>query len=395
MLGRLKFEISDLVNQVLDQLPKEVWSSSVTTFLDPSMGGGQFVRAIESRLRKYGHSDSNIANRVFGYESNVMRVRFAVNKYKLIGTYVAKDLVKEPTNMQFDVVIGNPPYTDGTAGKSNIWQKFVTSKVAESSDYCCWVLPSSFMQTNQNPMPDVRKFLKAQGMKSIKILGLNAFESASVRTIYVYCEKGYTGKTKVTDKTESYEIEFDGNPVVFGGSETGTRLIQRIQTNEKYRLKKTKDTPLAKKVSSYSQLSGDVQFLENLSSSNINGKIGYVNTNEKLDYSDCDKIRLVLGYLPSGTNFAKSFGTMNIIMPGVIVPSYYRYFTCETVEEANLLKNYLESKLVTFIQQHARTSQTLDNPQIHFVPVINNLTQDHYSYFNLTTDEIDYIEANS
>jgi len=128
MLGRLKFEISNLVNQVLDQLPKEVWSSSVTTFLDPSMGGGQFVRAIESRLRKYGHSDSNIANRVFGYESNVMRVRFAVNKYKLIGTYVAKDLVKEPTNMQFDVVIGNPPYKNKneTGGASSLWRKVIT-----------------------------------------------------------------------------------------------------------------------------------------------------------------------------------------------------------------------------------------------------------------------------
>ena len=45
MLSRMKFEIEPLVAEMLDQLPKNVWTSNSTTFFDPAIGGGQFVRA--------------------------------------------------------------------------------------------------------------------------------------------------------------------------------------------------------------------------------------------------------------------------------------------------------------------------------------------------------------
>jgi len=50
MLSRIKFEIAPLVNEMLDQLPADIWTSETTTFLDPGMAGGQFVREIERRL---------------------------------------------------------------------------------------------------------------------------------------------------------------------------------------------------------------------------------------------------------------------------------------------------------------------------------------------------------
>ena len=74
MLGRLKFNIEVLVEEILDQIPEHVWLGDTTTFLDPAIGGGQFVVAIERRLRKYGHSSENIAKRVFGYEDNILRI---------------------------------------------------------------------------------------------------------------------------------------------------------------------------------------------------------------------------------------------------------------------------------------------------------------------------------
>ena len=56
MLSRIKFEITPLVNKMLDQLPSEVWTSTTTTFFDPAIAGGQFVREIERRLLEAGHS---------------------------------------------------------------------------------------------------------------------------------------------------------------------------------------------------------------------------------------------------------------------------------------------------------------------------------------------------
>ena len=80
-MSRLKIEVASLVNGMLDELPKWVWSSKDTTFLDPSMGGGQFVREIERRLREAGWSDENIRTRVFGFENDEMIMNFAINKY--------------------------------------------------------------------------------------------------------------------------------------------------------------------------------------------------------------------------------------------------------------------------------------------------------------------------
>ena len=60
MIFRLKLDITELVRKIHDILPPEIWKSDTTTFLDSSIGGGQFVLDIERRLRENGHSDKNI-----------------------------------------------------------------------------------------------------------------------------------------------------------------------------------------------------------------------------------------------------------------------------------------------------------------------------------------------
>jgi hypothetical protein len=139
MLGRLKFDIEDLVEVILDQIPGHIWESEATTFLDPAIGGGQFVVAIERKLRKYGHSNKNIAKRVFGYEDNVLRINYAINKHKLVGNYQAKEFLKEEFDMKFDVVLGNPPFNftssdgggvSGTIGDKTVYRKFTKKAVS-------------------------------------------------------------------------------------------------------------------------------------------------------------------------------------------------------------------------------------------------------------------------
>jgi hypothetical protein len=128
MLSRIKFEIEGLVNEMLDQLPAEVWTSSTTTFFDPAIGGGQFVREIERRLRANGHNSVNIKERVYGCEASRLNVQFALNKYRLAGNYAVCDfLTQDFKGMKFDVIVGNPPFKNGneTGGKSSLWRKIV------------------------------------------------------------------------------------------------------------------------------------------------------------------------------------------------------------------------------------------------------------------------------
>jgi site-specific DNA-methyltransferase (adenine-specific) len=150
MLARLKFPIAPLVNQMLDRLPQDVWTSEVTTFFDPSIGGGQFVREVERRLLAAGHSRANVRGRVSGLAEDKLALNFAtttlVGKYRIGGLEDLGDM-----GMQFDVIVGNPPYRDGTMNSSSkLWVKFVSKafQLVKRNGYAAMVTPASWFAPN-------------------------------------------------------------------------------------------------------------------------------------------------------------------------------------------------------------------------------------------------------
>jgi hypothetical protein len=127
MISRLKFPIQPLVTEMLDQLPADVWTSSTTRFLDPAMGGGQFLVEIQTRLRAAGHSDENIAERMYGCEINKLRVNYTKNNKKLVtnNLFISDFLSHNWGNMKFDVIVGNPPYqSEKRTGTQPLWPLF-------------------------------------------------------------------------------------------------------------------------------------------------------------------------------------------------------------------------------------------------------------------------------
>jgi hypothetical protein len=110
MLQRLKFDLDDLSTGILNKLDQSLFERTDTTFLDPSMAGGQFLKAIESRLLAFGHSEENISRRVFGLAENVLDIGFVKNKHKLLARVEVADFATRKDDMKFDVILMNPPY---------------------------------------------------------------------------------------------------------------------------------------------------------------------------------------------------------------------------------------------------------------------------------------------
>jgi hypothetical protein len=170
MLMRYKFKFNALVEEMLDKLPQEVFTSKTTTFCDPAMGGAQFIKAVIARLRKAGHSDKNIASRVFGYEEEESLIAAAINRHKLIGTFEVRTVETLP-DMKFDVIVGNPPY-------GNLHLKFLTFSVTHlnSNGTSITIQPVRWLQ---DPLWAHKKTSDAQKMRSILNSKINSIEVVS------------------------------------------------------------------------------------------------------------------------------------------------------------------------------------------------------------------------
>lgn len=169
MIFRLKLEIDELVTEMVGKLPESLFISDSTTFLDPSMAGGQFVQAIEFKLRNHGHSDANIKKRVFGVEKSLLRVNYAVNSRKLVGSYTVdtKDIPDIFMNMKFDAIVGNPPYQKAVGERKTepLWHIFVENSIKSLKDggYLCYVHPSGWRDVDGR-FKDIGNLLKSKNI---------------------------------------------------------------------------------------------------------------------------------------------------------------------------------------------------------------------------------------
>jgi hypothetical protein len=204
MLSRLKFDLKDLVNEMLDQLPEEVFESNSTTFYDPSMGGGQFVIEVVERLRKYRHSDENISKRVFGSEENKLRVNYVKNLHKLPGDF-RTELIKD---MKFDVIIGNPPYQEtlgGMRGKS-IWDRFViySFTLLKDQGYLSLIHPTGW-RSPRGKFKNIQSLYQSKNMIYLNLgdtqKGIKTFGVGTSYDYFVLQNSPNQGKTHLIDTT--------------------------------------------------------------------------------------------------------------------------------------------------------------------------------------------------
>lgn len=174
-----------VVKAMVDMLPAEVWNRK-TKFLDPACKGGEYLREIYDRLMEnetmqsdfenpiersthilknqiYGIALSQVSldrttKKLFGEDRNIKIIPDYINKLKginmgsrpdgkqnNIGDILNKEFGKD---MEFDVVIGNPPYQEndgsGLDGGSALYDKFMQMG-AEIADITSMIVPMRWM----------------------------------------------------------------------------------------------------------------------------------------------------------------------------------------------------------------------------------------------------------
>jgi len=396
----MKFEIEPLVTEILNQLPDSVWTSKTTTFFDPAIGGGQFVKEIESRLLAAGHSKDNIRKRVFGFEESELHIRYAVNKHSLLGQYVRKPsmrVLELEENMKFDVVVGNPPYEatsdDGRKDQANnLWSKFTQKgmSLVKTGGHIAFVIPNSWL----SPAADVGKgkhgtrFFNDYFQK-FKTLILNVNECARHFDVgstfsYFVVEKSVSSKfdTKVvTDQTE-YVMDLRDihylpktmHPLAISINKKVLDIVDKfgIVGNN---LPETRMDMQADQTKEFC-----------VPAYHTSGKGGtYWYAKKAISTASKPKVIISISgnYVPVYDNGGMSFTGMCVV--------YY----LEGTDKLDSVQSYLNSKLVRFVLNENKYTGWV-SPVITDLPNVDKTKvwtdKDLYKHFKLTKEEVKYIE---
>lgn len=151
----------DLINEMLDKLPNEVWYDANLKWLEPSAGNGRFVKAVYDRLMLTIKDEKHILeNMLYMVEldaDNCETIRNTYDaQYKL--NIFEGDYKEYTTNIQFDIIYGNPPYqkvylkTGKSIGGTSLWSVFINNsiKILKDDGFLLFVTPCSWMSGGSN-----------------------------------------------------------------------------------------------------------------------------------------------------------------------------------------------------------------------------------------------------
>lgn len=172
------FTPSELVREMLDKIPSDVWENPESKFLDPCMGKGTFIVEIVKRLIDiYGYSKEDAISRVYGYDTCVKYVNH-LKRGGLVNVF-HKDFLSEEINMKFDVVIGNPPYQEKVGDRKTepIWNKFVIKSfdLVKDGGYVSLIHPTGW-RSSKGKFKNIQDLLLNN---KILTLSMNDFEAGS------------------------------------------------------------------------------------------------------------------------------------------------------------------------------------------------------------------------
>lgn len=468
------FTPPSIVNQMLDTLPKELWSDSKAKFLDPFSKSGVFLREIVKRLNtglekeipnlqdrinhilknqvygiaiteltalltrrslycsKYANGKKSITNIFKNEDGNIAYERiehtFENGKCKYCGA--SEDIYdrekelesyaylfihnKNPyKNMQFDVIIGNPPYqlSDGGAQASAkpIYHLFVQQAKKLKPHYLCMITPSRWFAGGKG-LDDFRnEMLNDNNIREIHDFpnSSDCFQGVVIEggVSYFLWNRESKGLCKVYTHTNGKLVSVSERPLLEKNSDTFIRYNEAISIIRK--IQKFNEKSFSEIVS-YRKPFGFPTNFRGANKSSINNikiysnkSIGYVNGDEITNNKNWVNLYKVL--------ISEAYGTGNNIPQQVLnKPFLGEKGSCCTEtylvigpfnNKSNAINviEYIKTKFFRFLVLLIKNTQHATTKVYQFVPMqdFNEEWNDEklYKKYGLSQEEIDFIES--
>jgi site-specific DNA-methyltransferase (adenine-specific) len=306
-----------------------------------------------------------------------------------LGAHVMQEqLLTWSANMKFDVVVGNPPYQDGR--DKLFYQKFVNRAYELSSDVVAMITPAGWTSIADLKTSFCKNIINS-GLITCKYLKDSAFANVQVMTVYFVSSKK-TECADVTLSTYKDSIAVPRNNIVYFPTETvaGISIIEKV--------KKSKVAGLTSLSGQLKRNNADVVPFSNFK---CIFTAGYTNSDFDWAYVSSATGLANVGHhkvIVTHQTAREKLGSLKYAGPEFGVGMACHSFVVSDRAEADNLIGFLESKIIRFIVKTlkgavASNSHTLFS---HFPNLGFNKTwtdAELYAHFNLTQEEIDYIEA--
>ena len=215
----------ELVDEILDKLPKDVWMNPHLKWLDPCAGKGVFFTRVQERLMKELEKEiPNTTSRKKHIETMLTMVELNASNVKML-----KSIFKNTTILQndylttnfdnetFDIILANPPYQKpkkgtytGSAGNITLWDKFVLRSIQllSKNGYMGFITPSNWRRPEHElyrTITDRLLYLHIYG----KSAGIEKFGVQTRFDVYVISNEPETKNPIIIDEKGDYHTDIN------------------------------------------------------------------------------------------------------------------------------------------------------------------------------------------
>lgn len=405
-----------------------------TKFLDIASKQGEFSIAIYKRFGK------NVKGRIYAIPTSPLAYEFTRKVYTLLGMpvenllcdFTTYDLIKENNeqiitqlrDMNFDVIISNPPYQegDGGAGASAkpIYNQFVNASQKIDSIYLCTIMPSRWMAggkgledfrsaiLNDKHISELHDFTHPEDVfpDTNNRGGVCYFmrnsnydnTSKKVKVVTHYANNIYVAQRSLITKDLDIFVR-DSQAISILDKVIDRNDFSSISTNISARKPFGFESQIIKTGTFRSTTDGMQKPVKCYGKSS---QIGYIELSEILSHQSwIGKWKV---YIPESNNIGTELNddNMNSFVgePGTICTETYLVAGANlnlTKTSATHLSNYLKTKFARFLLSLAKISQHGTSKTYRFIPnqdFSESWTDEIlYKKYNLSDDEIAFIES--
>ena len=407
------FTPRQLIQEMLDTLPPEVWKNKDLKWLDPAVGIGNFPAVILERLMKgledvipnelerrkwvleemLYMGDISTKNLFLLYQLFDANNEFKLNVFRgdFLGGGFDKQMVEWGLD-GFDLVVGNPPYqTENnstitkTSSNVKLWRIFIEKslKILKKSGFLNFVTPSSWASGTKNPHNSTNLFNDIFNMKNTIFISFDVnhyFSKIGVDfSYYLIQNDSYKGLTKL--KCDSIITEIDLS---------NFNLLPKIVNNKIFSiLNKLSVDKFTFKMDRKDHYKGSL----NISITDEFNIPVYCGPSKGILYSDKSS-----PYFKLPKIFTHRISSLKMLNDEncEISTNYSQVYILENGENGKYASELFETKFYKFLYklfQYTQYNECITLNQLPKIDLSKSWTdKELYEYFNLTQEEIQLIE---